>query len=142
MARILQCFLSAKRLGNYVEGPDVDQYNEGKAHSDFAKPDQDIHIQGSIAWGKPGVNEDQGFMLGDIDVVFPCGKITLLVGSSGSGKSLMLASLLGEAFVLAGSITHCGSAIRPLQVGPDCWQRLKGTAYAPQVPWLQNMSIR
>jgi ABC-type transport system involved in cytochrome bd biosynthesis fused ATPase/permease subunit len=38
------------------------------------------------------------FQLGPLDVVFPTGKLTIVSGATGSGKSALLAALLGGQF--------------------------------------------
>ena len=38
------------------------------------------------------------FRLGPLDVVFPAGKLTIVSGATGSGKSALLAALLGGTF--------------------------------------------
>ena len=40
------------------------------------------------------------FRLGPLDVVFPADKLTIVSGATGSGKSALLAALLGGVFIL------------------------------------------
>ena len=103
---------------------------------------QDPYIKASITWSNPDSTlSTDSFVLQDIDVTFPQGKLTLIAGKFGSGKTLMLLSLLGEANLLHGSISYLCSPIFDEEDYCD-WGILNGTAYAPQVPWLQSMSIR
>ncbi|KAH8916676.1 hypothetical protein BT69DRAFT_1339938 [Atractiella rhizophila] len=50
------------------------------------------------------VEEDKGFRLVDLDVTFPEGKLTLVTGASGSGKTSLLLALLGEMNLLSGKV--------------------------------------
>lgn len=75
---------------------------------------------------------DQRFLLRvDEEIVFQKGKVNLIVGPTGSGKTAMLLALLGEM--------HC------IPVDPDSYVSLPRSgrvAYVPQEPWIQSDSIR
>lgn len=89
-----------------------------------------------IAWpsdekkniGEKQASLPQRFTLTDLDVEFPVGELSLIHGETGSGKSLMLAAILGEVDLLSGHI-EVPSLTQPV-------------AYVPQTPWLQNASIK
>lgn len=74
----------------------------------------------SFAW--PGLEED---VLHDLTLAFPPG-ITVIYGEVASGKTALLAALLGELDKTAGGF------VRPNEV----------VGYCQQTPWLQSMSIR
>jgi len=63
--------------------------------------------------------------LSDINIEVSPGKLCLVCGITGGGKSSLLSALLGEIRRLNGSIRVCGS-----------------TAYSPQSAWCQNATIR
>jgi ABC-type transport system involved in cytochrome bd biosynthesis fused ATPase/permease subunit len=65
------------------------------------------------------------------EVIFKQGKINLIVGPTGSGKTSLLMALLGE--------------LHYVPSGPDSWFNLpreNGVAYAAQESWVQNETIR
>ncbi len=64
-------------------------------------------------------------VLSNITLHIPRGALTMIVGAVGSGKSSLLAGLLGEIKRTAGTVTIRG------RVG-----------YAAQIPWIQNASLR
>ncbi|VUC31668.1 unnamed protein product [Clonostachys rosea] len=70
-------------------------------------------------------SEGSPFVLRKVWVSFRLGALNVVSGGTGSGKSLLLLSLLGETTLANGLIT-C----------PD------DVAYVPQTAWLQNTSIR
>ena len=65
------------------------------------------------------------------EVIFKQGKINLIVGPTGCGKTSLLMALLGE--------------LHYVPSGPDSWFNLpreSGVAYAAQESWVQNDTIR
>ena len=80
----------------------------------------------------PGGTRRRMFMLRvDEDLFFKRGKITLIVGPTGSGKTSLLMALLGEMHYIPS--------------GPDSFVSLPregGIAYAAQESWVQNDTIK
>ena len=64
-----------------------------------------------------------------MNIQLPRGKLTIVVGSIGCGKSTFLASLLGETKLTGGEL-H--------------WQaeNARGFGYVPSDPWIRNVSLR
>lgn len=80
----------------------------------------------------------QYFKLSDLHVDFPIGKLTVITGPTGSGKSAILTALLGEMELLEGK-GHLPKF--PAEV--DSKTGLKNSvAYCSQTAWLQQMSIK
>lgn len=70
------------------------------------------------------------FILHDVNLEFPVGELSVISGKTGSGKSLLLAAIIGEVDLHGGSI-NAPSMAQGEQV-----------AFVSQVPWLQNRSIK
>ncbi|KAJ6483901.1 P-loop containing nucleoside triphosphate hydrolase protein [Mycena vulgaris] len=68
------------------------------------------------------------FQLGPLDVKFPHGKLTLVSGATGSGKTAMLLALLGELHCVDGEVLLDKSRHQ--------------VAYCAQNPWLEHATIR
>ncbi|KAG8768254.1 hypothetical protein FRC12_005683 [Ceratobasidium sp. 428] len=86
----------------------------------------------------PEVVEDAPFELRDVGVVFPEGVISLVCGPTGSGKSSLLAALLGEMDRLEGEVY--------LPKEPTRLNEKTGLpmtiSYCAQQPWLEHKSIK
>ncbi|KAG0023260.1 hypothetical protein BGZ81_008188 [Podila clonocystis] len=78
------------------------------------------------------------FKLKDITLEFPVGKLSVIVGATGSGKSALLLALLGELERVEGNMY-----LPRLDYGPVASKnRGSGIAYVAQTAWLQNSTIR
>lgn len=85
-------------------------------------------------------------MLRDATFTFPRGELSVISGKTGSGKSLLLSAIIGEADLVSGTIfaptapsaleRHDHKAHRGNWVIPS----LK--AYVAQTPWIENASLR
>lgn len=70
------------------------------------------------------------FSLRDINLEFPAGELSVIYGDTGSGKSLLLSSIIGEADLLQGYIEAPSKA------------NGQPVAFVSQTIWLQNATIR
>ncbi|KAG2416315.1 hypothetical protein HFD88_007530 [Aspergillus terreus] len=89
---------------------------------------------------------DDRFVLRDVTLSFPPKGLSVIAGKTGSGKSLLLASILGEADVLGGSVSVPHAP--PLDERYDHratrenWILDSAVAYVSQNPWMENATIR
>ncbi|XP_022080967.1 ATP-binding cassette sub-family C member 9-like isoform X2 [Acanthaster planci] len=91
-----------------------------------ALPD-DVAIKiknGSFSWDP----DSRASMLSDIDVEFPAGSLTMIVGQVGMGKSSLLSAILGEMHTTSGYVQFN--------------RKRRGIAYSAQRAWLLNASLR
>ena len=70
------------------------------------------------------------FSLDGINLEFPVGELSIISGKTGSGKSLLLAAIIGEVDILGGRIEAPSMA----EGHP--------VAFVSQTPWLQNATIK
>lgn len=150
---LLQGAVSLRRIEKYLNGAEVAPVPplDGLAHP--------IALQSAtITWPQdrsrgsaaPSVaaTPKTKFVLMDLSLDFPIGELSLICGKLGSGKSLLLLALLGEADLLSGQLFCPRSP-------PDIIARFFGEkateeewivggacAFVPQTAWLRNASIR
>ncbi|KAI7897860.1 uncharacterized protein BX663DRAFT_276584 [Cokeromyces recurvatus] len=98
----------------------------------------------SFSWNSPTNNTSlDGTVvphLKNLNISFPLNQLSIICGPTGSGKTTMLASLLGETYCLS------GQAILPRKQSNNGNNggggAVSGIAYVAQTAWLQNCSIR
>lgn len=99
----------------------------------------------TFIWGsKEAVAEDgsMAFRLLDLNVDFQIGKLNVITGPTGSGKTSLLMALLGEMSLMTGRVYLPGGRSRE-DVPPDPETGLAETcAYVAQSAWLVNANIR
>ena len=143
LAQLLQEVLSAKRIGVFLRSRDVDYLLEPPLDNKALPEADSLYVRGTVTWdippAEPHLDSAAGnnpiFQLRDLQLDFPRGKITLIAGKFGSGKTLLLLALLGEARLLDGKISYLVSPIlHPKQMTNSDWSPSEGgVAYVPQV---------
>jgi ABC-type multidrug transport system fused ATPase/permease subunit len=90
--------------------------------------------------------QENRFILHNLNLEFPNNSLTVISGPTGSGKSLLLAAILGEVDVLEGNITVPRAP--PVDQRFDSkataadWIIPSSIAFVAQTPWIENMSIK
>ena len=82
--------------------------------------------------------DEEVFELSNLNVNFPIGKLSVVTGATGAGKSAILVALLGEMELVEGKGFLPKDTMR---VDPKTGLR-NSVAYAAQTPWLQQQSIK
>ncbi|CAK7266701.1 hypothetical protein SEPCBS119000_002165 [Sporothrix epigloea] len=85
-------------------------------------------------------------VLRDINVAFPPGKLSLITGKTGAGKSLLLAAILGEVKLLSGNVkvpqAPAISVIESENVNDSNWVLPTLTAFVSQTPWVESGTLQ
>lgn len=93
---LLEARVSATRIENYLSGATMERNFE---------PASDVTFSGvTAAWTADAKAAAGQFMLRGINAKFPRGELSIISGKTGSGKSMMLAAILGEVEILSGAI--------------------------------------
>jgi ABC-type sulfate/molybdate transport systems ATPase subunit len=135
--------VSLKRINVFLQKPEVKQYIEHADEIRFANA--------SIAFPSPDENalDQERFVLRGLDFACPTGELTVISGKTGTGKSLLLLSVLGEADLISGAV-HAPRRERyseqsyasSLPPNASPWLRPAVTAYVNQSPWIENGTLR
>lgn len=150
---LLQCLVSLRRIEKYLNGAEV------KLVPPISQQSATIAFQScTVTWPQDrstmsaapsaASTPRQKFVLIDLSLQFPTGELSLICGKLGSGKTLMLLALLGEADVLTGQVLCPRSppdalaSFAGLEIAYRDWVIDGLGAYVPQAAWLRNASIK
>lgn len=134
----LEAKISVDRIERFLQSPD----KRDTSSNSFER----VIFEGTaISWPTSENSSDIGFSLAHLNFSFPPKGLTVITGRTGSGKSLLLAAVLGEADLLWGKLEIPSESCRAWQyAAPDTgdWILDSAVAYVPQNPWTENGSIR
>lgn len=135
---LLDAWVSLKRIQEYLSSPEISIRPK--------TADTIVFTNAAIAWPSDDDSEDNRFILRGMDLVFPKGELSVISGKTGTGKSLLLSAILGEADLLNGDF-HVPKAPSRLQRQDEKANKLNwiipgAIAYVAQIPWIENASIR
>lgn len=131
--------VSATRIKKYLDSAEKEMYTRPGTTISFN--------EATIAWPaeEDGDNEDR-FRLRGLNVDFPRNELSVISGRTGSGKSLLLASILGEADLLSGTVQvpRGPPATERFddQANPNNWYLEGSLAFVAQIPWIENATIK
>lgn len=99
----------------------------------------------TFTWGGRGSRRKDGsipFRMIDMDVKFRVGRLNIVAGPTGSGKTSLLMALLGEMTLISGSVMLPGNCSRDeLRADPETGLT-ESVAYCAQQAWLVNDTIK
>ncbi|XP_019172874.1 PREDICTED: ABC transporter C family member 4-like [Ipomoea nil] len=116
-----QAITSLNRLDNYLTSHELDP-KIVEREEDYCDGRIAVEVkQANFSWD----DEGNQIILKDINFEVRKGELAAIVGTVGSGKSSLLASLLGELHKSTGRVRVCGT-----------------TAYVAQTSWIQNATVQ
>ncbi|KAJ6338477.1 hypothetical protein OIU76_008032 [Salix suchowensis] len=119
MISLSQAMVSLSRLDRYMLSKELVEESVERVDGCEARIAVEIK-DGVFSWD----DEAEEDVLRNINLEIKKGELTAIVGTVGSGKSSLLASILGEMHKISGKVRVCGT-----------------TAYVAQTAWIQNGTI-
>ncbi|RPB26876.1 hypothetical protein L211DRAFT_804498 [Terfezia boudieri ATCC MYA-4762] len=148
ITNVLQTKVSVDRVEEFLKEEETEKYHQLKP---LPEDEEGLHPligfkNGTFTWGAKssanGTGSTSAFTLRDLNVNFVPGKLNIIAGPTGSGKTSMLMALLGEMTLLEGRVYLPGSHSREdLYTSPDTGLT-ESVAYCAQQAWLVNDTIK
>lgn len=134
----IDAYVSIKRIQSYLLAPEIEVNIKDSPNISFE--------DASIAWpsDEQEIDGDERYVLRNLNVSFPNKELSVVTGKTGSGKSLLLAGILGEADVLKGSVNvpKATGERQDQKATKDNWIIPNAIAFVAQIPWIENASIK
>ena len=132
--QLLDAKVSSLRIEKYLKSPE-------KA-TESVSADSITFKDALISWPSESTEFSNKFQLGELNFSIPNQKLTIISGQTGSGKSLLLASVIGEADTLSGYVLVPKRSETDLNISATNWLSPSSMAFVSQTPWIENASIR
>ncbi|KAI8975591.1 hypothetical protein BDF20DRAFT_617319 [Mycotypha africana] len=96
LMQAIQAYTSIRRIQDFLNEDEIDEISSNQIRNSSMDTDHDEEECST------GCNSSKSFILRDLNIQFPNNELSLISGATGSGKTLMLLALLGEAVILKG----------------------------------------
>ncbi|OKL56526.1 hypothetical protein UA08_08261 [Talaromyces atroroseus] len=140
-ADLIDAYISIGRIEKYLNSPEITAITSDVSSISFENA--------SIAWPSDESSDtagDRRYILRNLDLSFPKNELSVVSGKTGTGKSLLLAAILGEVDILSGKIKvpHAPSTQERHDhlATKDNWIIPSSIAFVAQIPWIENASIK
>ena len=142
--RLIQAYTSCQRIQEFLDEPETLKYEQ------VSRPgpgDPQVGFTGAVVGYSSSEEikdaEFEPFTLGEMNLSFPVGGLSVVIGPVGSGKTSLILSLLGETKLLQGKIFMPDDRANRYLCPIDPSTGLSDTiAYCAQTPWLVGATIK
>lgn len=151
VAHVQESKVSLDRVDRYLNEEETEKYEQVRDTNVTGEPPKIGLDNATLTWGSSKAPSQSGilggdtdaFRLIDMDVSFRIGKLNLIVGPTGSGKTSLLMALLGEMSLLGGSVHLPGGLSNRVELPVDPQTGLiESVAYCAQEAWLVNATVK
>jgi ABC-type multidrug transport system fused ATPase/permease subunit len=150
VAHVQESKVSLDRVDTYLREDETDKYNILSRSTAPGTPPKIALENATLTWGTPkkdsggeAPDSAEAFRLINMDVSFHIGKLNIIAGPTGSGKTSLLMALLGEMKLLEGRVYLPGGTANRAELPVDPQTGLiESVAYCAQEAWLVNATVK
>ncbi|SGZ47002.1 CIC11C00000000401 [Sungouiella intermedia] len=137
-AIVIQSKVSLDRVSDFLEEPETSKYEQLDQTPGPNSPLIGFE-NASFSWNSASAKD---FKLKDLNISFKAGKLNVVIGPTGAGKTSLLLALLGEMELTAGKVFLPGAIPRDDLVVDPRTGLTESVAYCSQSAWLLNDTIK
>lgn len=146
IAHVQESKVSVDRVEEFLNEEETEKYDQLRNDNVDDNGEKMIGFKNAtFSWGGKEQSTEEissAFRLMDLNIKFEIGKLNIIAGPTGSGKTSLLMALLGEMTLIKGNVYLPGGYSRE-DVRPDPENGLTETvAYCAQQAWLVNANIK
>ncbi|EAW12711.1 putative ABC bile acid transporter [Aspergillus clavatus NRRL 1] len=151
VAHVQESKVSLDRVDKYLHEEETEKYIQLSRSANLDITPKIALENATLSWGTPqkdssrqGTTDSrEAFRLINIDVEFRVGKLNIIAGPTGSGKTSLLMALLGEMKLLDGNVHLPGGTANRTELPVDPQTGLiESVAYCAQEAWLVNATVK
>ena len=152
VAHVQESKVSLDRVDKYLNEEETGKYDQLRDSSVSDGPAKIALEKATLSWSttsprpQPSSSSEDGadaFRLINIDVNFPIGRLSIIAGPTGSGKTSLLMALLGEMRLVEGRVHLPGGMTSRADLPVDpATGLIDSVAYCAQEAWLVNATVK
>jgi ABC-type multidrug transport system fused ATPase/permease subunit len=151
VAHVQECKVSLDRVDKYLNEEETSKYDQLRDSTTAGTPAKIGLENATLSWSNSKTQTQDtaseadldAFRLINIDVEFLIGKLNIIAGPTGSGKTSLLMALLGEMQLIEGRVYLPGGMANraDLPIDPETGL-VDSIAYCAQEAWLVNDTVK
>ncbi|RBA11790.1 hypothetical protein FPRO05_14227 [Fusarium proliferatum] len=141
IASMAEAYISLKRIESFLER---ENFKPATLPSDTSYI---VFENATIAYpNHKDILQKHPFVMRELSFSFPPNALSVIIGASGSGKSLVLSAIAGECQILSGNVrvpqqSSHADANPDEQLTLDTWVVKGKIGFVPKDPWIENTTI-